>query len=107
MATGRIAIGIDVGGSGIKAAVVDVEAGRFRSERHPRPDAEPIDAGRRDRLDRPARQAARARRPASARRRRSASACPGVTIDGLLKTAANIDPAWVDFPRRRAAVARR
>jgi predicted NBD/HSP70 family sugar kinase len=33
MASGRIAIGIDVGGSGIKAAVVDVEAGRLRSER--------------------------------------------------------------------------
>ena len=23
---------------------------------------------------------------------------PGVTIDGVLKTAANIDPGWVDFP---------
>jgi polyphosphate glucokinase len=23
---------------------------------------------------------------------------PGVTIDGVLKSAANIDPAWVDFP---------
>ena len=33
MASSRIAIGIDVGGSGIKAAVVDVESGRFRSER--------------------------------------------------------------------------
>ena len=33
MAGGRIAIGVDVGGSGIKAAVVDVEAGPFRSER--------------------------------------------------------------------------
>ena len=33
MAGGRIAIGVDVGGSGIKGAIVDVEAGRFRSER--------------------------------------------------------------------------
>ena len=33
VASGRIAIGVDVGGSGIKAAVVDVESGRFRSER--------------------------------------------------------------------------
>ena len=33
MGMGRIAIGVDVGGSGIKAAVVDVEAGRFRSDR--------------------------------------------------------------------------
>ncbi|MFL5713649.1 MAG: ROK family protein, partial [Chloroflexota bacterium] len=33
VASGRIAIGVDVGGSGIKAAVVDVESGRLRSER--------------------------------------------------------------------------
>ena len=33
VASGRIAIGIDVGGSGIKAAVVDVDAGHLRSER--------------------------------------------------------------------------
>ena len=32
-APGRLAIGVDVGGSGIKAAVVDVDAGRFRRER--------------------------------------------------------------------------
>ena len=32
-AVGRLAIGIDVGGSGIKAAVVDVDTGRLISER--------------------------------------------------------------------------
>ncbi len=60
MAGGRIAIGVDVGGSGIKAAVVDVEAGRFRSERHPRPDTDAVEPGSRECVDRPARQAARA-----------------------------------------------
>ena len=82
MASGRIAIGVDVGGSGIKAAVVDVEAGRFRSERHPRRDARPVHAGGGDRLDRPARPAARQGRQARPDRPRSASACRGSTIDG-------------------------
>ena len=76
MASGRIAIGVDVGGSGIKAAVVDVEAGRFRSERIRVADAEPVDARRGPRLGRPARQAAgQVERP----RRRDAgraSGCP-------------------------------
>ena len=45
MASGRIAIGVDVGGSGIKAAVVDVEAGRFRSERLRVATPQPVDAG--------------------------------------------------------------
>ncbi len=31
-------------------------------------------------------------------RPRSGSACPGVTIDGVLKSAANIDSTWIDFP---------
>ncbi len=75
MASGRIAIGVDVGGSGIKAAVVDVEAGLFRSERIRVATPEPIHAGGRDRLDRPDHQASRQGRQARARPRRSASAC--------------------------------
>ena len=57
MATSRIAIGIDVGGSGIKAAVVDVEAGRFRSERLRVATPIPSTPGRGPRLGRPADQA--------------------------------------------------
>ncbi len=97
MATSRIAIGIDVGGSGIKAAVVDVEAGRFRSERlrvttpvPSTPDAVLASIAR------------MIRRLAKANGLGDATpvgiGLPGVTIDGVLKTAANIDPAWVDFP---------
>ena len=33
MADPRLAIGVDVGGSGVKAAVVDVDEGRFVSDR--------------------------------------------------------------------------
>ena len=76
MANGRIAIGVDVGGSGIKAAVVDVEAGRLRSERIRVPTPMPSTPDAVHRLDRPCRQAARPSRADSATRRPSGSACP-------------------------------
>lgn len=107
-ASGRIAIGIDVGGSGIKAAVVDVDSGRFISERirvatpvPSAPDAVIASIGR------------------IVRRLAKAGGLgpsipigvglPGVTLDNTLKTAANIDPGWVDFPvveRMRKATSR-
>ena len=97
MASGRIAIGVDVGGSGIKAAVVDVESGRFRSERvriatptPSTPDAVIATIGR------------------MVKRLAKASGLgpttpvgvglPGVTMEETLKSAANIDQAWVGFP---------
>ena len=97
MASGRIAIGIDVGGSGIKAAVVDVEAGRFRSARirvaTPNPSTpEAIVAS----------MARMVRRLAKTNGLGEATpvgiGLPGVAIDGVLKSAANIDPSWVEFP---------
>jgi polyphosphate glucokinase len=105
---GRIAIGIDVGGSGIKAAVVDVDAGRFVSERvriatpNPAtPDAVIASIGR------IVRRLAKAsgldpRTPVGV-------GLPGVTMANTLKSAANIDPGWVDFPvveRMRKATSR-
>ena len=94
---GRLAFGVDVGGSGIKAAIVDVETGEMRSERLRVPTPLPSTP---DKVG------------ASIARlvRRLAKAVPipddapvgvglpGVAIDGQLKTAANIDPAWVDYP---------
>jgi polyphosphate glucokinase len=105
---GRIAIGIDVGGSGIKAAVVDVDEGRFVSERvriatpNPAtPDAVIASIGR------IVRRLAKAsgldpRTPVGV-------GLPGVTMANTLKSAANIDPGWVDFPvveRMRKATSR-
>lgn len=97
MANGRIAIGIDVGGSGIKAAVVDVEAGRFRSERlrvaTPNPSTPDAVLGSVARL---------IKRLAESGGLGDATpvgiGLPGVAIDGILKSAANIDAAWIDFP---------
>lgn len=97
MATGRIAIGVDVGGSGIKAAVVDVEAGRFRSERLRVPTPTPSTP-----------DAVSAAIGRLVKRLVKSSGLgpttpvgiglPGVTLNGVLKSAANIDPAWIDFP---------
>jgi polyphosphate glucokinase len=97
MASGRIAIGVDVGGSGIKAAVVDVESGRFRSERHRVPTPQPatpqaVNASIGRLVRRVAREAGIAdTAPVGV-------GLPGVAIDGVLRTAANNDPAWVDYP---------
>src|SRR5215204_5640523 len=97
MAEPRISIGVDVGGSGIKTAVVDAADGRFVSERlrvptpsPSTPDAVSASIGR------------------LVKRLVSGTGIgpdvpiglglPGVVLDGVLKTAANIDPAWVGFP---------
>ena len=92
-----LAIGVDVGGSGIKAAVVDITTGEMRSERIRVPTPNPSTP---DKVG------------ASIGRivRRLVKVVgvgddvpigvglPGVAIDGRLMTAANIDPAWVDYP---------
>src|SRR6476659_3953834 len=97
MASSRIAICIDVGGSGIKAAVVDVESGRFRSDRIrvPTPSPSTPDAG----LASVARVVKRLAKSSGLGDATPVGiGLPGVTIDGVLKSAANIDPSWVDFP---------
>jgi polyphosphate glucokinase len=96
-AVGRLAIGIDVGGSGIKAAVVDVDAGRLLSVRL--------------RVATPAPSTPEAVIASIARlvKRLVKSEAldetvpvgvglPGVTIDGALRFAGNIDQTWIDFP---------
>ncbi len=97
MASGRIAIGIDVGGSGVKAAVVDTESGRLRSERlrvpTPKPATPEAISAAIGRLVR--RLAASSGISASAP---VGLGLPGVAIDGRLRFAANIDPTWIDYP---------
>lgn len=97
VASRRIAIGVDVGGSGIKAAVVDVEAGRFRSERlriaTPNPSTPEAVIATIGRLCKRLAKASGlgASTPVGV-------GLPGVTMDATLKFAANIDPAWIGFP---------
>ncbi len=97
MVSGRIAIGVDVGGSGIKAAVVDTESGRFRSDRlrvaTPKPSTPDRISASISRLVK--------RLAASSGISEAAPVgvgLPGVAMHGKLVTAANIDPAWVDYP---------
>ncbi len=94
---GRRAIGVDVGGSGIKAAIVDVDSGALQSERlrvpTPVPSTPELVSDSIGRLVR--RLAKAAALPADTP---IGVGLPGVAIDGRLMTAANIDPAWVDYP---------
>jgi polyphosphate glucokinase len=94
---GRLAFGVDVGGSGIKAAIVDVDSGEMRSERLRVPTPTPSTPDKVSasivRLIR--RLAKSIPVPDDAP---VGVGLPGVAIDGRLKTAANIDPAWVDYP---------
>ena len=92
----RVAIGVDVGGSGIKAAAVDLDTGHLLSARHRVPTPQP---------------AAPAAILASIARlvKRIGTEVkigpevpvgvgfPAVVIDGVTRTAANVDPGWVDF----------
>jgi len=95
--SGRIAIGVDVGGSGIKAAVVDVEAGVLRSDRLRV--ATPIPSTPDAVLASVARLVRRLARSSGLGDATPVGiGLPGVTIDGRLMSAANIDPSWVDFP---------
>jgi len=97
MADPRAAIGVDVGGSGIKTAVVDIDQGRFVSERLRVPTPVPSTP-----------EAVSRSIGRLVKRLVSATGLgpdvplgiglPGVVLDGVLKTAANIDPSWVDFP---------
>jgi polyphosphate glucokinase len=96
-AVGPLAIGVDVGGSGIKAAVVDTSTGTMRSERlrvpTPVPSTPEKISASVGRLVR--RLTKDADLPADAP---VGVGLPGVAIGGRLRTAANIDPGWVDYP---------
>lgn len=101
----RRAIGIDVGGTGVKAAVVDLVTGDLVSprirEKTPQP-ATPeavIDTIGRI-LDRLAAEGHLDNSMAAG------AGLPGVVKRGRLVTAANIDKGWVDFPARDALEAR-
>ena len=93
----RTAIGVDVGGSGIKAAVVDVDTGQLVSERlrvpTPTPSSPDLVSASISRLVRRLVTASGLEpdRPVGV-------GLPGVAMDGRLLTAANIDPAWIGYP---------
>lgn len=84
-------VGIDIGGSGIKGAPVDLDGGRLAGQRHRVPTPQPAGV------------AAVAEAVATvARQCGDADAIgitfPGVVVDGVTRTAANLDPSWIDAP---------
>jgi polyphosphate glucokinase len=101
-ATRRLAIGVDVGGSGIKVGVVDVDRGELVSPRLRVATPEPSTPAKV--IPAIVRTVARAVReaddvPADAP---AGVGIPSVVIDGVTKSAANIDAGWVDFDAGKA-----
>ena len=94
---GPFAIGVDVGGSGIKAAVVDTATGRLVSQRlrvaTPTPSTPDKVSATIGRLIRRL-----ARSSGASLSTPVGVGLPGVAMGGRLLTAANIDPEWVDYP---------
>jgi polyphosphate glucokinase len=92
----RVAVGVDVGGSGIKAAAVDLDTGELIGLRHRVPTPQPSTpaavcasiARMIRKIDKEVLLPDRA--PVGV-------GFPGVVIDGRTKTAANVDPGWLDF----------
>jgi polyphosphate glucokinase len=84
-------LGIDIGGSGVKGAPVDTVRGELLQERVRVPTPQPSDvssvveavaevAGQFDGYD------------------RVGITFPGVVVDGVTRTAANVDKSWIDAP---------
>jgi polyphosphate glucokinase len=91
----RLAIGIDFGGSGIKAAAVDVESGELVSDRLRVPTPSPsepaaVTEAMARLVKRVERQVARSGLPVGV-------GIPAVVIEGVVTSAANIDAGWIDY----------
>jgi polyphosphate glucokinase len=82
------ALGIDIGGSGIKAAPVDVSTGKLLADR------QKIDTPRPAQPD-PIAEVVKKLTTAFNWSGPVGITFPGVVIDGVTKTAANMDPAWI------------
>lgn len=87
------ALGIDVGGSGVKGAVVDIKAGRMLTDRHRLDTPQPAT---------PDAVAATVREIAEHFDWSGAIGCtlPARIRHGVARTAANIDSSWIDTPVR-------
>ena len=94
-----LAIGIDIGGSGIKAGAVDIATGALQAERlrvaTPNPSTPDRVVAETARLVKRIERAMPAVRTA---RVPIGIGLPSVVIDGSTRSAANIDPGWIDYP---------
>jgi polyphosphate glucokinase len=84
-------LGVDIGGSGIKGAPVDLVKGDFAAERVRVPTPQPADV----------KSVIKATREVVNQFdgvRRVGITFPGVVVNGVVKTAANMDRSWIDTP---------
>jgi polyphosphate glucokinase len=86
-------LGIDIGGSGIKAAPVDVTTGILTAPRIKVPTPRPA-------LPRPVADAVKGLVADFGWSGPAGITFPGVVIDGVTWTAANLDPAWIGLDAR-------
>src|SRR6202012_5278680 len=82
------ALGIDIGGSGIKAAPVDVETGKFLADRQKIATPRPA-------LPDPVADVVKQLVTSFSWSGPIGITFPGVVTDGITRTAANLDPAWI------------
>lgn len=95
-----IAIGIDIGGSGIKGAAVDVASGALATPRHRLPTPQPsgpvtVLPAVRHLADLIAHDAGNARLPVGV-------TFPAPILNGRTMTAANVDEDWIGYPAETA-----
>ena len=86
-------LGIDIGGSGIKGAPVDVTTGTFTKDRFKVPTPQPA-------LPDAVADAVRAVTAEFSWSGRAGITFPGVVTNGVIRTAANLDPAWIGVDAR-------
>jgi polyphosphate glucokinase len=84
-------LGIDVGGSGIKGAPVDLSTGTLTEERHRLETPQPSN------VEQVAAAVADVAKRFTAADRVGIT-FPGVVLNGVTKTAANVDKSWIDAP---------
>ena len=84
-----IKLGIDIGGSGIKAAKVDLDTGKFVSEKHRIVTPDPATP---DGVADVARQLVEFHEWTGP----VGIGFPGVVQNGVIRTAANLDKSWID-----------
>src|SRR4051794_35746519 len=103
VSTMRLAVGVDVGGSGIKASAVDLDTGELVGNRHRVPTPQPSEP---DAVIASIRRMVK-RIEKEAGLHESAPVgvgFPAVVVDGVTKSAANVDPGWIDFDADAAMV---
>ncbi|MBK8987063.1 MAG: ROK family protein [Chloroflexi bacterium] len=87
-------LGIDIGGSGIKGALVDTEKGSLITDRLRIPTPQPA-------KPKPTIQAVQAIVKHFDYQGPIGVGFPGVVVDGVTRSAANLHSAWIDYPAAR------